>query len=61
MKHRIRQYGDEYHCSCGLVWDAKEDDPHDGKEDGRAELKKIKEMLKSRIEKDEPTPTSTTL
>ncbi len=29
QQHIVRQYGDEYHCSCGLVWGINEEDPHD--------------------------------
>jgi len=32
-KHTVRQYNDEYHCSCGITWDVKEDDPHPAKKD----------------------------
>lgn len=28
---KVRRYNDEFHCSCGLVWGVKEDDPHSPK------------------------------
>ena len=45
MKHQVRQYGDEYHCSCGLTWHVDDDDPHDNKRSGRETLKELKEMF----------------
>ena len=31
MKHTHKKIraGDEYHCSCGVCWDVRDDDPHD--------------------------------
>ena len=45
IKHIITRENDELACSCGLRWDIDEDDPHDGKEQGRQTLKELKEML----------------